>query len=417
MNKDILSYQNDVLCVEAIPLSELAQENETPFYCTSVQKLRRNAWSLASSLQEANLHVHYSVKAKPSLPILRTFAQEGLGGTVTSAGELARALRGEFAPSQIIFSGLRKTQDDLMAALIARVQQIQADSFADLQMMDEVASSLQSVAPVVLRLRLDLSESFKDGSGAGFRLEELAQALQWLWLKKTILFKGLSFQTAAFLYEEEMLKKALLRIANTVRLLQGQGIPVLNLDLGGFPVDEPNAVPFSVVAGLVKDIIAPLGCHTVLSFGQRLVQGASLLVSRIVRVHQMARKTVLVLDAGEQAWPSFLLSASQELLPLRMTSGESLQLASVRGSSLDEKDDGFGDDLFLPASLRAGDCLAFLPPETGEGFPSPFWASYAHVPEFLVSGARYALIRRRLAVSEQMGWEFMPEWMEAERAA
>jgi len=402
MKSSSFAYCNKMLCVEAVPVAEMAEAMGSAFYCTSEAQLHHNLRCLTSAFTGLAAQIHFEVKAKPNLTLLHSFAQAGAGAAIESVGELERAIESGVMPNQIVLTAPRKTRDDLIAALLAGISQITAHSLADLYMIDEVATVLERSAPVVLQL--DLTEKASAEEAPGFALSSLAEALHFIAVRPFLSFKGLALASELFLHDHAALAQAYADLASVVTLLRSQNIVPVRLDLGSVP--SSATVSFADQAALIHQTLAPLGCSLSLRAGARLVCEASLLVTRVLESREERAPCRLVLDAGTGDLLYPLLCSRTVFLTLRDSHVE-LALPRAVVGPMSEREDSFGAGHFLP-SLQVGDWVALLQTETTQ---APQAYGSPQIPEVMVSGARYAVIRRRVAVAEQMAWEMVPEWM------
>lgn len=427
MTKSVYAYRNGVLCAEALPLAEIAEEVDTPFYCVSAKQLQRNYRLFVKPFADLNATVHYAVKANANLAVIRILAECGAGADITSVGELERALAGGVLPEKIVFSGVGKTRDDIAAALLGGILQINAESLSELRLIDQVAGALGRQAPVSLRLNLDVDakthakiSTGHKGVKFGIGLDQLGEALAFLLASPHCAFKGLTLHVGSMLKDYEPFRLAYQRLADVVGLLRAQGIEVERLDLGGgvgIPYDGQALAPFADYAAIVRSIFGSLGCALSFEPGRKLVGDAAVLVTRIVHVKETEGKTFVIVDAGmnDLVRPA-MYGARHEILSVRENRDGGAAPFSVVGPVC-ETSDSFGDHFMLPDQLKAGDLLAIMQAGAYASAMSSTYNGRPLIPEILVSGARHAVIRRRIPVAEQMGWEAIPDWMVIPRAA
>ncbi len=426
MNKSVFSYRNGALCAEAIPLAEIAEDVDTPFYCTSVKQLQRNYRAFAAPFEGLDFQIHYAVKANANLAVIRVLADCGAGADITSSGELERALEGGVHPKKIVFSGVGKTHDDIAAALLAGIYQINAESIPEILLIDEVARVLGKTAPVSLRVNPDVQAGTHEKISTGHKetkfgidLQQLAEAIGLVLSRERLSFKGLTVHVGSHLHDYEPFRKAYARLADIVRMSRAQGIVVERLDLGGgvgIPYDGQTLAPFADYARIVHETVGALGCALSFEPGRRLVGDASVLVTRVVHVKKTPHKTWLVVDAGmnDLVRPA-MYGARHEIVAVREAPRTTLQPFSIVGPVC-ESSDLFGENYSLPP-MQAGDLIAVLQAGAYGSSMSSTYNGRALIPEILVSGVHHAVIRRRIAVAEQMSWETIPDWMVMSRVA
>lgn len=405
MIKNVFSYCNGVLSAEAMPLAEIAEDMDTPFYCMSAKQIRRNGREVAKSIANICGMMDYAVRSNSNLAVLRLLAEGGACAEVVSAGELERVLEGGLHPDKIMMSGIGKTRDDIAAALLSNVSGIRVDSMSELRLIEQVAECLGKVAPLFLHVNLTLGSYHQ-----GFAIDQLVDVSKYLASAPHCHLKGLSASCA----DESSAKK----LARVVAFFRDAGFAIGFLSLAGqpdIPYESQDPGLFPAFLNLVYQHIVPLGCSLRLTYGPRLVGDAGALVARVLHVKKTNDKTSVFIDASisDCAGPHFY-DYRHEVLPVREPFGAETKPMTVLGP-LGGSVDVFGTHN-LPATIKAGDLLAVM--QTGAGRAVATMVSGRPLlPEVLVSGAQYAVIRRRLAVSEQMAWESCPDWMVTGRVA
>ncbi|MDA0998150.1 MAG: alanine racemase, partial [Proteobacteria bacterium] len=149
---DHFNYSNGILHAEDVPLSDLAADYGTPFYCYSTATLKRHVEVLSRALDGLDAHIHFAVKANGNLGVLATLAETGIGADVVSIGEMTRAIAAGIPASKIVFSGVGKTAQELTAALKSGVHQINVESEPELDALSAIANSLGLTARIAIRV-------------------------------------------------------------------------------------------------------------------------------------------------------------------------------------------------------------------------------------------------------------------------
>lgn len=419
-------YRNQVLCAESVPLDQLAGEAGTPFYCYSTAQLQQNYRRFAEPLADLNPLVCYAMQANANMAVVRTLVNCGAGVDAASAGELERALSAGAWPDKIVFSGTGKTRHEIMAALLANVRQINVESLPELKLISSMAVQLGLKAPVALRVSSEVAirtpgklPAAHKGGKTGIEYEQMGEALLLATTLPGLVFKGLAVHVGNHVYDFEPFRKTFARLAGMVGICRAQGIAVESVNLGGgisIPYDAQKIAPFTTYVSLVRQMIAPLGCRVIFEPGRCLVGDAGILVSRIVEVKQGVAKRFVVLDTGmnDLVRPA-MTGTRHSLIPVRQDQGVEVAPVTVVGS-IGEARDVFGEDYFLPP-LEAGDLVALFQAGAYGSAMSSAYNARPLVPEVMVSRDRHAIIRRRIPVIEQMGWESLPSWMTQSRAA
>ena len=419
-------YRNNVLCAEGVPLTKIAAEVGTPFYCYSTQQLQQNYRDFAAPFEGMKATIHYAIKANANQAVIRTLVDCGAGADVTSAGELERALHGGVRPEKIVFSGVGKTRDEIMAALLSGIHQINIESIPELHLISKTASEMGKTAPIAFRINPDVRAKTHEKLATGHKetkfgieLEHMAEAIQLATTLPGLALKGLTVHLGTHIFDYEPFRQVFSKLADMVKICRAQGVPIERVDLGGgvgIPYDGQEKAPFAEYAAIVREIIAPLGCEIAFEPGRRLVGDAGVLVSRVIRVKQGTVKKFLIIDAAmsDLIRPA-MYGARHGIIAAKQNAGAEAVPVTVVGS-ICETSDLFGEDYLLP-SMQAGDLVAILQAGAYGSAMSSTYNGRALVPEVLVSGEQYAIVRRRLSVSEQMSWEALPSWMAANIAA
>lgn len=420
MKETAFVYRNNVLCAEAMPLAEIAEDVETPFCCLSDSQLKANWEAFVSPFATLASGFSYCVRANPNLSVLRTFIKAGAGLQVCCAGELERAIQAGAMPSALTFCGTGKDRDDLSAALLAGVSCVQVESAAEIESLAALAHLLDARLSVVLRVNVGAASGAREASYApmgqrkyGFSIEAVPQALAQLYAPESRLtFAGF----AAALDPagpREVCEQALARLAEMVALCRAQGVMAARIDLEmAQKAYAPDVYP--ALAGLVRRWLYPLGIRVCLSAGIALVADAGILVTRLLQIKESNGRRFFVVDASmdDMARPA-LFGAPREIIPAReSTDAGKLTRVSVVGP-VSEPSDQYSDCYWMDVA-QVGDLFAVTSFGMGSGMTI---SGRALMAEILVSGADYALIRRRVAVVEQMEWESFPDWMADEHAA
>ena len=150
-------YRAGELCCDRVPLSSLAARFGTPLYVYSARAIRRRLRAFGAAFRGIPHTVCYSVKANPSLGVLRLVAGSGAGFDVVSGGELERVLRAApRAAGKIVFSGVGKTREEMELALRSGILLFNVESAGELRVLAEAAGRLGLRARVALRVNPNL---------------------------------------------------------------------------------------------------------------------------------------------------------------------------------------------------------------------------------------------------------------------
>lgn len=408
------SYQNGTLFAEKVSLEKIAVEVGTPFYCYSTARLQDNYRNFADSFKNLKTKIYYAVKTNPNTAVIRLLAACGAGADVTSAGELERALYAGIKAENIIFSGVGKTKDEISNALKLGIYQFNVESIPELRALSAIATELGKRAPMALRINPNVAAhthfklaTSETGVKFGIDMAQLDEAMALVRGLPSLDFKGFQVHVGTHLHDYEDFNEAFGKLADAVRVWQAKGYNVERLDLGGgvgIPYDGQKLAPFSDYADIVHRTIGNLGCEICFEPGRKLAGDAGVMVSRVVYDKKGISKRFLILDAGmnDLVRPA-MYEARHSIIPVRENNRGNDELADVVGPVC-ETGDLFGVDYRLPG-VGQGDLVAFLQAGAYGAAMSSNYNGRPIIPEVLVSGDAYKVIRRRVTVAEQIDWE------------
>ena len=406
-------YRGGALCADSVPLSSIAEQVGTPFYAYSETRLRDNYRAFYEPLKDLKPLIAYAVKANANMSVIRALVACGAGADVTSAGELERALKAGVPPQKIIFSGVGKTREEIAAALKAGIYQLNAESIPEMRLISEVASHLGLTAPLALRVNPNVAAHthYKMATGEigtkfGIDAAQLEEAMALTRSLPSLDLKGFQVHIGSHLFDYNNFREAYAKLADMVRHWRSKGFAITRLDLGGgvgIPYDGQTQAPFADYARVVHETIGDLGCELAFEPGRRLVGDAGALIARVIHDKRGASKRFLILDAGmnDLIRPA-MYEARHSILPVRESAAEA-EAADVVGPVC-ETSDLFGETYLLPG-VGTGDLVAIM---QGGAYGAAMASTYngrALIPEVMATGDSFRVIRRRITVAEQIGWE------------
>jgi len=414
--------RDSVLHAEDVNVETLAERVGTPFYCYSDATLRRHIRVFHDAFRDARPLIAYSVKANSNLSVLNILREEGAGADVVSGGELQRALEAGIAPDRIVFSGVGKTRREMAAALRSRIHQFNVESEGELAALSEIAASLGVRAPVAFRVNPDVAAGGHEKISTGKAEDKFGVP----WREARALYRkagslpgiaivGVDVHIGSQISELAPFERAFERVAALVRELRGDGHAIERLDLGGglgIPYGDAATPPHPVeYAALIERIAKPLGVDLIFEPGRMIVGNAGILVSRVLYVKEGASSRFLIVDAGmnDLIRPA-LYDAYHAIEPVRPRDGAPLLYEIV--GPVCETGDRFARGRRLPL-MQEGDLVAFMSAGAYGAVQASEYNSRPLIPEVLVSGRRFAVIRRRPDFDSMVERERSPIWSEA----
>jgi len=419
-----IAYRDGELTVEAVPVSRIAAAIGTPFYCYSSAAIERRYRQFAAAFADRPARICYALKANSNLAIIRLLARLGAGADVVSEGELRRALAAGVPAERIVFSGVGKSEAEMRVALEAGIRQINVESEPELSLLSAVASQLGKTAEIAIRVNPDVDArthakiaTGKKENKFGIDLAHAPGAFRRAAQLPGLAPRGIALHIGSQLTELAPFELAYGRAVELLRQLAGEGIKLQRLDLGGglgirYHNERPPAV--EDYAALVKRVTTGLDVEVDFEPGRWLVGNAGALVSRVLYVKEGASRRFLIQDAAmnDLARPA-LYEAWHEIVPVRSPApGAARRPIDVVGPVC-ETGDSFAAQRVLP-EIEAGELLAILSAGAYGAAMSSGYNTRPLVPEVLVRGDAFAVIRPRPTYEELLSQDRMPDWL-AER--
>jgi len=414
-------YRGGALCCEGVKLADIAEAVGTPAYVYSTATLERHYQVFRDAFLPRNVLVAFAVKANANIAVIATLARQGAGADTVSRGEIERALMAGVPAEKIIFSGVGKTADELAFAVQAGVHEINVESRAELEMLSEIARGVGKQAPIAIRVNPDVGAGGHDKistgkSDAKFGVSpEQALALYARAADDPHLHaQGLAVHIGSQIRDLAPLEAAFRVMRSLAEKLRSNGIAIERLDLGGglgVPYfnepDPPSPAEYAAMVARVFD-----GLDIGLSFepGRMIAANAGVLLSRVVRLQERPRPIVVLDAAMNDLIRPAIYDAYHGIKPLKQATA-SEQAVDVVGP-ICETGDTFTRNRMLPP-LEAGDLVAFMTAGAYGAVMASTYNARALVPEVLVSGEKFEVVRRRWDVAEQLRLESLPAWMES----
>lgn len=418
--------KDGVLHAEGVSLETIADAVGTPVYVYSTATLKRHYGLLraaADAHREAlgDALIAFAVKANSNLSVLATLARMGSGADTVSEGEIRRALAAGVPAERIIFSGVGKSDGELAFAIQVGVRQINVESGAELDRLMVVAAALDASPAVAIRVNPNVGAGGHakittggKGDKFGVPVEEAMALYARASASPHVTPVGLACHIGSQIIDLAPLEAAFRVLADMTRALRSQGHAVTRLDLGGglgvpYAGGTQPPSPADYVA-MAARVLAGLDVEAAFEPGRLLAANAGVLLSQVIQVNARSDgRRFLVLDAAmNDLMRPALYDAFHDIVAVRPRKGEARSHDVV--GPVCETGDTFARDRVLPP-LEADDLVAF----TGAGAYGAVMASEYNsrplVPEVLVDGARWAVIRARPTYEEMLDREPFAEWL------
>jgi len=416
------AYRDGVLHAEAVSLDALAAAVKTPFYCYSTATLTRHYNVFAGAFADVDALVCYAMKANSNQAVIATLAKLGAGADVVSGGELMRARLAGVPRDKIMFSGIGKTADELALAVDEGILCINIESEPELDMLSAIAAGKGRSAAISVRVNPDIDPKthHKIATGKaenkfGIPISRARDVYAHAAKLPGIKVAGVDMHIGSQITDLDPFGDAFALLAEFVRELRADGHTISHVDLGGglgIPYQDNNEPPPhpDAYADVVKHATRDLGCRLIFEPGRLIVGNAGILVTRVLFVKHGEAKNFVVVDAAmnDLIRPT-LYDAHHEIWPVKETvSGRRIR-ADVVGPVCESGDFlAHERDLAEPAG---GDLLAVMSAGAYGAVQSGTYNSRPLVPEVLVNGSEWAVVRPRLEVDQLIALDRMPAWL------
>jgi diaminopimelate decarboxylase len=420
---DHFIYRDGVLHAEDVPLTEIAAQVGTPFYVYSAATLLRHFQVFDESLAWGEHLVCFAMKSLSNVAVLKMLGQAGAGIDVVSIGEYLRAKAAGVSGNKIVFSGVAKTREEMMIALEGGIRQFNVESEPEMEVLSEVALSLGKVAPITVRVNPDVDAKThakiatgKKENKFGIPISRAREVYARAAELKGLDIVGIDVHIGSQLTDLEPFRLAYRKVAELTEVLREDGHNIRRLDLGGglgIPYTRSNeAPPLPVELGqVIREEVGHLGCEVEIEPGRLIAGNAGQLVSEVIYVKEGEDRKFLILDAAmnDLVRPS-MYDAHHDIDPvIEAEPGVEPETYDVVGG-ICETGDTFAKGRNLPP-LKAGDLVSFRSAGAYGAVMASEYNSRPLVPEVLVQGDKFAVIRRRPTYEEMIARDIVPEWL------
>ena len=416
-------YRGGVLYAEDVSVAQLAAEVGTPFYCYSTATLERHYRVLAEAFAGQNALICYAVKANSNQAVLRTLARCGAGMDVVSEGELRRALGAGVPAAKIIFAGVGKSREEIAFALEQDILGFNVESEPELKVLSEEAVRLGRTARIALRVNPDVDakthakiSTGKAENKFGVPYAQAPRLYAEARTLKSIEVAGIHMHIGSQITELEPFRNAFRLLRELAQALIRDGHPIRHLDIGGglgVPyVSEGEVAPLpSAYAAVAKEMLGDLGLKLILEPGRVIVGNAGILVTRVLYAKEGVDKTFTVVDAAmnDLIRPT-LYEAQHEIWPVLQAKGGMPPIVQDLVGPVCETGDYLALDRPLPP-LQPGDLVAVMTAGAYGAVMASTYNTRLLVPEVLVNGESWCVVRPRGTYDDLIGLDRVPEWI------
>jgi diaminopimelate decarboxylase len=419
---DHFLYRDGILHAEDVPLPEIAAAVGTPVYVYSTATLTRHFRLFQEALAWGPHLICFSMKSNPNRAVVALMHSLGAGIDVVSVGEYLKARSAGVPGERIVFSGVGKTRAEMRTALEGGIRQFNVESEPELVALDEVARSMGARAPVTVRVNPDVDARTHEKIATGKKENKfgipIGRAREVYRLAASLAgieVVGVDVHIGSQLTDLAPFEAAYAKVADLTVALRSDGHDIRRLDLGGglgIPYERSNsAPPLPVEYGeVIRRTVGHLGCEIEIEPGRLIVGNAGVLLSEVIYVKEGEDRRFLILDAAmnDLVRPA-MYGAHHDVVPVvEPPAGAETHPADLVGPVC-ETGDTFARARPMPP-LASGDLVAFRSAGAYGAAMASEYNSRPLVPEVMVNGHQFAVIRQRPSFDEMVNRDTIPTW-------
>ena len=410
---DFFEFKNNALYAEDRAVKSIVSQYGTPCYIYSRATIERHWQAFDKAFGDCPHLICYAVKANSNIAILNILARLGSGFDIVSIGELERVLAAGGKPDKIVFSGVGKREDEILAALKTGIRCFNIEVSGELDRINKLAGQLGVIAPVSFRVNPDvdakthpyISTGLKENK-FGISIEQALTEYRRAAAMPHVEIIGIDCHIGSQLTDTAPFLDALDRVLKLVTELEAEGIKLHHLDLGGglgiCYRDEQPPKP----ADYIQAILNRLGdsdFEILLEPGRAIAGNAGILVTKVEYLKSTSDKNFAIVDAAmnDLVRPS-LYGAWQNIIPVCAASDAATETWDIVGPVC-ETGDFLGKNRLL--SLTPGDLLAIRSAGAYGFTMSSNYNSRPRAAEVMVDGNDVHLIRERESLTQLMAGE------------
>ncbi len=412
------AYHDGRLCVDGVPLAEIAEHFGTPCYVYSRSAVEGQWRALDSALASQKHLICYAVKANSNIAVLNVLARLGSGFDIVSVGELERVLKAGGEAGKIVFSGVGKTADEMRRALEVGIKCFNVESLSELDRLNQIAGDSAKVAPVSLRVNPDIDAGTHPYIATGLRenkfgiaFEDALAGYQKADAMTNLNVVGIDCHIGSQITSMSPFIDAFDRLLRLVQKIEAGGIMLEHIDIGGglgiqYQDETPPAAQEYADALCAK--LAGTEYELILEPGRSIVGNAGMLLMRVEYIKKTPDKNFAIVDAAmnDLLRPS-LYSAWHEILPLKEQQNVAMEQFDIVGPVC-ETSDFLGKKRHL--TLTQDDLLAVCSAGAYGFTMASNYNSRPRVCEVMVDRDKFLEIRKRESLDDLMhGESLLPD--------
>ena len=421
---DHFLYRDGALYAEDVAVADIAAAVGTPFYVYSTATLKRHFTLFDEALDWGEHLVCFAMKSLSNQAVIKVLGDAGAGMDVVSVGEYMRAKAAGVPGDRIVFSGVGKTADEMRVAIEGGIRQFNVESEPEMVVLDQVARALGAVVPITIRVNPDVDAKThakiatgKSENKFGIPISRAREVYAMAAAMPGLKVIGIDVHIGSQLTELAPFEAAYLKVAELTEQLRADGHEITRLDLGGglgIPYARSNEAPPlpTDYGALIQRTVGHLGCEIEIEPGRLISGNAGLMVSKVIYVKSGEDREFLILDgAMNDLIRPAMYEAWHDIVPVvEPAPGAEPAKYDIVGPVC-ESGDTFAKGREMP-KVAADDLVAFRSAGAYGAVMSSEYNSRPMIPEVLVDGDQFAVIRARPTYEEMIARDTLPVWLE-----
>lgn len=420
---DHFLYRDGALFAENVPVAEIAAAVGTPFYVYSSATLLRHFRLFDDALDGMEHLVCFAMKSNSNQAVLKLLGDAGAGMDVVSGGEYLRAKAAGVSGDKIVFSGVGKTADEMRLALTGGVRQFNVESEPEMRRLSEVAISLGMVAPITVRVNPDVDakthekiSTGKKGDKFGIPIDRASEVYALAASLPGLKVVGIDVHIGSQLTQLEPFELAYEKVKDLTIQLRAEGHEIIRLDLGGglgIPYERSNQAPPlpTDYGAMVKRVLGDLDVEIEIEPGRLISGNAGIMVSKVIYLKEGADRQFLIIDGAmnDLVRPA-MYGAYHDIIPVNERPAGAQSATYDIVGPICESGDTFAKGRSM-AAVAQDELIAFRSAGAYGAVMSSEYNSRPLIPEVLVQGDQFAVIRQRPTFDEMINRDTIPDWL------
>ena len=412
-----IEYKNNDSFIDGISLKKIAGDFGTPCFIYSHNDLVKNFSEIKNVFASEKRKVFYSVKANSNLSILKVLLELGAGFDIVSLGELERVIKIGAQPEKIIYSGVGKSEEEIIRSLEYGIHCFNVESFSELERINSIAAKLNKVAPVSIRINPNIDPGSHEfiSTGVettkfGINLKNMMDAFIYANNEKSIELLGIDYHIGSQIESLDPFKEAIISVKKIVDQLKENNINIKLIDMGGGlginyqNNDAPSLNDFGKTINQVINDNELSDYDFIIELGRSIVGNVGYILTSVEYIKKDSEKNFVIVDAGmDNLIRPALYDAWHEIKPITDNKEQNI-LCDIVGPVC-ECTDFLGKDRRL--SVQQGDLLII---SSCGAYASSMASNYNSRPkpsEIMIKNGEMHIISRKEKINDLFSREII----------